>query len=173
MSDASKYAAIGAMRDGRKVQIRALKPHDQAAFLAAVDRSSPQSWYRRFFAPKLGLTEEEIAFFMNVDFVSHVALVALVEEAGRTVIVGGGRYFVFQPGRAEVAFAVVDEYQRQGIGELVMHHLVEIARRAGLQQLIAEVLRENMAMLRVFQKSGLQLSQNFEAGVVHVTVQLQ
>ena len=48
---------------------------------------------------------------MNVDFVNHVALIAVMNEEGRSVIAGGGRYIVIQPGQAEVAFVVIDEYQ--------------------------------------------------------------
>ena len=157
---------------GDRLRSAHLVPDDRTEFVAAVDRSSPQSLYRRFFAPKRGFTEEEIAFFLNVDFVNHVALVALVEEGGRPVIVGGGRYIVLQPGRAEVAFVVVDEYQGHGIGAALLHHLVAIARGAGLKELVAEVLHENIAMLRVFQKSGLHLSTKRDSGIVHITLQL-
>jgi GNAT superfamily N-acetyltransferase len=66
-------------------------------------------------------------------------LVAVVEEGGKPMIVGGGRYVVVQPGKAEVAFAVVDQFQGQGIGATLMRHLAAIAREAGLQELIAEV----------------------------------
>ena len=31
---------------------------------------------------------------MNIDFTSHVALVALADEDGRKAIIGGGRYIV-------------------------------------------------------------------------------
>ena len=107
-----------------------------------------------------------------MDFDQHVALVALVVEAGRKVIVGGGRYVVVRPGRAEVAFAVIDEYQGQGIGSAVMRHLVSIAREARLQELIAEVLPENMPMLRVFAKSGLPMTTAETDEIVHVTFEL-
>jgi len=117
-------------------------------------------------------TQQEIAFFLNVDFVSHVALVAVVEEGGRPVIVGGGRYIILQPGKAEVAFAVIDERQGQGIGAALMHHLAAIARESGLKELIAEVLPDNVPMLKVFEKSGLRLSTTREARVVHVALQL-
>jgi hypothetical protein len=66
-----------------------------------------ESLFRRFFAAKRRLSEEEIGFFLNVDFTNHVALVAVVEEGERPVIVGGGRYIVVQPGKAEVAFAAL------------------------------------------------------------------
>ncbi len=50
------------------------------------------------------------------------------------MIIGGGRYIVEQPGKAEIAFAVVDEYQGQGIGAALMRHLSGIAREAGLER---------------------------------------
>jgi GNAT superfamily N-acetyltransferase len=60
---------------------------------------------------------------------------------------------MLDPGRAELAFALIDEYQGQGIGTALIS---TIARGAGPQELIAEVLAENAAMLDVFKKSGLQ-----------------
>ena len=168
----AKYSAIEALRDGRRLEIRALGPDDRADLLAAVGRSSGQSLYRRFFAVRRGFTEPEIAFFLNPDFVDHVALVAVVEESGRPVIAGGGRYVVVQPGKAEVAFAVVDQYQGQGIGAALMRHLAAIARGAGLEELIAEVLPDNIPMLKVFEKSGFRLSTKREPQVVHVVLRL-
>ena len=74
MSDSATYSAVELLRNGQQVEIRALRPDDRASLLAAVSRTSSQSLYRRFFAVKRGFTEQEIAFFSNVDFVSHVAL---------------------------------------------------------------------------------------------------
>jgi ribosomal protein S18 acetylase RimI-like enzyme len=170
--DASNYSAIEAMRDGRKMQIRALKQEDQADLIAAVRRSSAQSLYRRFFGLKRNFSDQEIAYFLNVDFVNHVALVAVIDADGRPVIAGGGRYVVHEPGKAEIAFVVVDEYQGQGIGRALMRHLAGIARQAGLREFTAEVLPENLSMLKVFEKSGLRLHVEREPQVLHVALQL-
>ena len=62
MSDAADYSAIAEMHDGRPFKIRAQKPEDTAAVLAAVARTSPQSLYRRFFGPKRNFSEAEIAY---------------------------------------------------------------------------------------------------------------
>jgi RimJ/RimL family protein N-acetyltransferase len=172
MLDAAEYTAVDKLRDGRPVKIRAFKPDDRDDLLSAVSRTSAQSLYRRFFTVKRNFTEREMSFFLNVDFVSHVALVAVLEDAGRVTIVGGGRYVVVEPGKAEVAFAVVDDYQGQGIGALLLRHLTQIAHAAGLHELIAEVLGENMPMLRVFEKSGLHMSTTREGDVVHVSLRL-
>jgi GNAT superfamily N-acetyltransferase len=170
--DASEYSAIETLRNARRAEIRALKPADRAGLLEAVANMSEEARYRRFFAPKRTFTEKEIAFFLHVDFVGHVALVAVVDEAAGPMIAGGGRYIVLEPGRAEVAFGVDDAHQGQGIASALMRHLVVIAREAGIKALTAEVLPDNVPMLKVFERSGLPMTTRREAGVVHVTLDL-
>ncbi len=170
--DPARYSATETLRDGSSIEIRALEPADRDELLSAVGRMSDQSIYRRFFSPKQTFTDQEVAYYVNVDFVNHVALVAVLQEDGRSAIVGGTRYIVSEPGRAEVAFAVDDAHQGQGIGALLMKHLAVIARRSGLKELFAEVLPNNMAMLKVFEKSGLGVRTKREQGVVHVTIKI-
>ena len=138
----------------------------------AVERVSAQSLYRRFFAARRSFSEKETDFFVNVDFLNHVALVAVVKEGGAAVIIGGGRYVLVQPGTAEVAFAVVDQYQGQGVGAALMRHLATIARDAGIEQFVAEVLPENAPMLKLFEKCGCRMSTKRDGQVVHVTLGL-
>ena len=166
------YSFTEQMRDGREVEIRALRPDDRDDMLAAVGRTGTQSLQRRFFVVKRGFSEREIAYFMNVDFANHAALVALAEEDGRKVIVGGGRCIVTEPGKAEIAFVVIDDYQGQGIGTLLTRHLVDITRRAGLRELIAEVLPENAAMRKVFGKFGFEARRGPDPQVVHLVLTL-
>jgi RimJ/RimL family protein N-acetyltransferase len=166
------YSAVETLRDGGTIEIRALKPADRPALEAAIDRTSAQSLYRRFFAVRTVFTEEQTQFFIDVDFQKHVALVAIANEGSRQVIVGGGRYVRVAPDTAEVAFMITDRYQGKGIGALLLRHLTAIAREAGLQHLIAEVLPENLPMLRLFERSGLAMSVRSESGAVHVTLDL-
>jgi len=170
--ETAKYSAVEQTRDGRKIEIRALKPEDRTDLLDAVGRTSSQSLYRRFFGAKRHFSEKEVAFFLNVDFKSHVALVATAEEGGQVVIAAGGRYVVQSPGTAEVAFVVTDNYQGQGLGRALLRHLAILGRDAGLTEFTAEVLPENLPMLKVFEKSGLKSSTKRKPGVVHVTLQL-
>ena len=172
MPIASEYRAIEHLRDGRKVEIRALRPDDKDDMLAVVGRIGMESLQRRFFAARRGFSEKEIAFFMNIDFSNHVALVALADEDGRRVIIGGGRYIVIKPGQAEIAFVVIDAYQGQGLGTLLMRHLAAIARSAGLKELIAEVLPENTAMRKVFSKFGFKHGPGQGPQVLHLVLTL-
>lgn len=172
MQRAAEYSAMERLRDGRRIEIRALRPDDREDMLGAIGRTSPQSIQRRFFAPKRGFSETEVAFFMNIDFDNHVALVAEIDEDGQSAIVGGGRYILVEPGRAEIAFVVVDAYQGQGIGATLMRHLAALARQAGLKELIADVLPENTAMLKVFNKFGFRPGSRREPQVIHLVLQL-
>lgn len=172
MSDAANYSAMDRMRDGRALEVRALKPSDEADMRAAVDRTSAQSLYRRFMGSKRAFSDKERSFFLNVDFVSHVALVAVAKEGNRASIVAGGRYFVEKPGTAEIALAVIDDYQGQGIGAVLLRHLAMIARQAGLKEFTAEVLPDNTPMLKVFERSGLTFSSKRSPDGVHAALQL-
>jgi RimJ/RimL family protein N-acetyltransferase len=172
MPETSEYRAIEHLRDGRQIEIRALRPDDEDGMLAAIGRTGMQSLQRRFFTVKRGFSEKEIAFFMNIDFSNHVALVAVANEDGRPVIIGGGRYIVVEPGQAEIAFVVIDAYQGQGVGTLLMVHLAAIARGAGLKELIAEVLPENTAMRKVFSKFGFRQAPKRDPQVVHLVMKI-
>jgi RimJ/RimL family protein N-acetyltransferase len=171
VTKAATYSTHETLRDGRVVTIRALRPDDRSGMLSAFGRVSAQSLYRRFFGPKRGLTEKETDYFVNVDFVMHVALVAVIDEGGQATIIGAGRYIVVEPGKAEVAFAIIDQYQGHGIGTALLRNLVSIARESGLQQLVAEVLPENAPMLALFRKWGFGVSKSV-ARVVHVVLDL-
>jgi GNAT superfamily N-acetyltransferase len=168
---AAKYSAIERLPSGRTIQIRALTPDDRHGLLAALHRSSDQSRYRRFFSPKRGFTKAEVDYFLNVDFVSHVALVAVPED-GRGIIAGGCRYILIEPGQAEAAFFVADECQGQGIGKMLMRHLVAIGRKNGLREMVATVLEGNIPMLRVLEGSELKSKTTRDDGLLHVSLQL-
>ena len=170
--EAAEYSAIDSLRGGAPLEIRALKPGDREDLIAAVGQISTQSLYRRFFAVRRHFTEREIASFVDVDFVGHVALVACVKESGHSVIVGGSRYVVTQPATAEVAFAVIDRYQGLGVGTNLLRHLIAIARAAGIRELIADVLADNRSMLHVFESSGLRLTTTREADVIHIKLRI-
>ena len=140
--------------------------------LAAIEQTSAQSLQRRFFVIKRGFSEKERAYFMDIDFKNHVAIVAVADEADRKVIVGGGRYIVFEPGRAEMAFVVIDAWQGRGVGSVLLRHLIKIASDAGLKELTAEVLPENKPMMKVFGKFGFSPAPSQDPQTRHLVLKL-
>jgi RimJ/RimL family protein N-acetyltransferase len=170
MFDPASYHVTETLSDGRRVEIRAQRPEDREGLHAAIQRASSETLYHRFFAAKRSFSEQEAHFFLDIDFVNHVAVVAVANEDGSPAIVGGCRYVVLEPGRAEVAFSVIDDYQHKGLGSALMRRLAEIGREAGLEELVAEVLSDNTPMLKVFEQSGLAMTTRREGAVVHVSL---
>jgi GNAT superfamily N-acetyltransferase len=170
--NASTYSAPEVLCDGLHIEIRSLRLEDQRALLSAVSHTGDQSLYRRFFSLRRDFTDQEVAHFLRVDFINQVALVVTAQDCGQEIIVGGGRYLVTRPREAELAFLVDDRYQGRGIGTLLFHHLMVLARVAGLKRLHAEVLADNLAMLRVFAKCAVSADTTRASGTVQVVVRL-
>ncbi len=173
---AQNYRAEEFLRDGRAVTIRALHPEDKALWQDVWEHLSPTSIYYRFFTPKKAMSEQEVAYFTQLDFVSHVALIAIVHDpvfGDRPAAVG--RYLLTKPNsvEAEIAFAVEDEFHGLGIGTLLLKHLVVIAKQAKIAVFKAYVLAENRKMVEVFENCGLPFSKSLkEYTMYEVTLQL-
>jgi GNAT superfamily N-acetyltransferase len=167
--DAVNYSALEILRDGTAILIRGIRPDDKQRLLQHFHGLSAQSVYFRFFGIKRSLTEDDLSRLTKLDFVNHVGLAATINAEER--FIGVGRYFrTGESHRAEVAFAVLDEYQGQGIGTLLLKHLARIARGKGIIEFGADVLASNHQMLEVFANSGFSFHNSYESGVVRVTL---
>ena len=109
---------------------------------------------------------KQILDFIYVDHRRNVALVLTIPEVHGEDIIAVGRYFLDEgKNRAEVAFVVRDEWQGRGIGKLLFHELVVIAKQNGIVGFTAEVLRENRKMQTVFNRCGLTVTSRLEDDV--------
>jgi GNAT superfamily N-acetyltransferase len=147
-----------ATRNGKTVLIRPLEPDDKRLIVEALGRMSEQSRYRRFLAPKPDFTAAELSYLTEIDHHDHEALIAIDPESGQAI--GVARYvrLVGEPRVAEPAVAVIDDWQRQGVGSVLLQRLVTRAREDGLSHFRATVLRENRPMLELLEKSRLLCS---------------
>jgi GNAT superfamily N-acetyltransferase len=137
------------LRDGLEVLVRPIEPADRELIAQAFDRMSPETRYRRFFAPLSRLSEEDLTYLTEVDHSDHEALVAL--EPGEGTIVGDARYVrADDPTEAEVAVVVGDPWQGHGVASALLDRLVERARAAGVSHFVALVMSDNAEALELF-----------------------
>jgi RimJ/RimL family protein N-acetyltransferase len=176
MADPRNYYAQETLKDGTPVTIRAIRKDDKESIHNAFRALDREAVYRRFFAPKQDLTEDELEQVTDVDFNQVVALVATVSQAGGEIVVGDGRYVADKEGkpeRAELGFVIAESYRGRGIATILLRHLARIAHHAGLSAFEADVLAYNAPMLAVFERSGLPISRRREGNTIHVALSLR
>ena len=167
--DARKYCVDASMIDGAVVRIRAIRPDDQERLHEHFRGLSEKSVYFRFMGIRRDLSPQDLKRLTELDFKSHVGLVATLTENERERLIGVGRYICGNdPHRAEVAFAILDEFQGRGIGTLLLEHLRRLAEANGVTEFEADVLGENRQMLEVFAHMGFESQRSLDSGVVHL-----
>jgi GNAT superfamily N-acetyltransferase len=163
------YCVDAAMIDGSTIRIRAIRADDKERLHEHFLGLSGQSVYFRFMGIRRDLSPDDLKRLTELDFKTHVGLVATLTEGGRERFIGVGRYICgAEPKRGEVAFAILDGFQGHGIGTILLQHLSRIANANGVEEFEADVLGENRQMLEVFAHSGFQRERSLDSGVVHV-----
>ncbi len=167
--DPRKYVVDAELRDGSSIRIRAIGAKDQERLHEHFRGLSQQSIYFRFMGFKRDLSALDLKQLTELDFNDHVGLAATLTENGRERFIGVGRYLRGKDlHRAEVAFAVLDDYQGHGIGTILLEHLALIARENGVTEFEATVLGDNRQMLEVLAHSGFKIRHRLDSGVVHL-----
>ncbi|MEN3541016.1 GNAT family N-acetyltransferase [Microbispora sp. ZYX-F-249] len=154
------------LRDGGVAHIRPLRPADRDALHALITRSSPRSAYLRFFTGGTASAHAYMDRISGPGYPGH-ALVALLGG----LMVGVAEY-IPGPGRpeAEVGILLDDPVHGLGLGTLLLEHLALDAADSGIEDLLATVLPENRAMLRVLNDLGLPVRQRYAEGQVEVRI---
>ena len=143
------------LRDGRRVLIRPVLPQDEDLTLAFFGSLPAQARYDRFMAPMPNLPPDLIKRFTNIDYASHLALVAEVFTGGRETVVAEARYARgADPSVAEFAVAVAEDWQDHGLASLLLAKLLCRAGEAGIRRVVGETLATNERMLHLARKAG-------------------
>jgi RimJ/RimL family protein N-acetyltransferase len=159
-----------ALTDGTTVDLREMKPDDDADLVRFHHTLSTETTYLRFFSVHPELSAAELDRFTHVDHRDREAIVARIDGA----IVGVARFDrINDSDRAEVAFVVSDQWQGHGLGTTMFEALASRAREVGITCFVADTLPHNAKMLRVFHDAGLPVSSQFRDGVVHLVIQLR
>jgi RimJ/RimL family protein N-acetyltransferase len=139
-----------ALKGGGHVLLRPVVPQDRDRIIDGFNRMSPESRRLRFHEPRRVLTQAELDFLTTIDQDWHVSWAACLPDGTG---VGIARYVIDPDERgAEIAVAVVDEFQRRGIGLALLRKLAAVAAARGLATFHATVLSENRAMLALIER---------------------
>ncbi len=150
--------ALIALRDGRSVLLRAIRPEDAELERVFIAQLSPETLYRRFMMPVKALPDSLIERFTQIDYDRELALVAMETGSAQTRIVGVARITpTWDDGVAEFAIVVGDWLQRSGLGRDMMQRLIDAARSRGYRTLEGRVLGTNAPMLQFCKRLGFSI----------------
>lgn len=131
------------LSDGAEAILSPLDGNDRHWIEGGFDELSIRSRYTRFGMGVAGLSAHELDYLADVDQHAHVAWGALVDGNGA----GVGRYITTgETDPPEVAVTVLDKYQGNGLGTILLKALVGIARHDGVDELVFKVVPDNSAV---------------------------
>lgn len=149
-----RLSVVCRLPDGARVRVRELLPSDEGALRAAMSDLSAQSRYQRFLRPVHDLPDSLWTYLCAVDGRNHAAIVALPLDERR--ILGVARFVreSIDARVAEIAVTVVDAWQRRRLGSLLVDLITDVARNAGVSELVAYALPNNVAIRRLLARCG-------------------
>lgn len=112
----------------------------------------------RFNGPKPCLSRSELRLLASID-ATHYALVAHLEDDPQPIAIAR---LVRDGDEAEIAFAVADEYQNQGIGSALTAQLLADARASGITRITALVAGDNSAAIKVVRRVATVVTASYE-----------
>jgi len=183
------------LEGGTSVHVRPIVPEDEPLLHEAVANMSERTVYFRFFSPLKRMPDAMAHRLAVVDYHDRFAVVAtshriikgglppkgagLAEPdpahppGGKERILGVARYDRAAGTEvAEVAVAVIDEFQRRGLGRALLTILAKVAREQGIKTFSLIVLPENQQMLGLLRKMGWIHQAKLAGGVYEITFDL-
>lgn len=118
------------------------------------------------------MTSSRAYKLVNVDQNKDLALCLVQRQGPRESILAIARYYLLNEGKAEVAFVVDEEKQKNGLASVLTTELIKIAKKRKLKELIAFVRTDNMGMRGLLEKFQFQLAASDELDEVTYSLKL-
>jgi len=141
------------LRDGSTLAVRPIEPGDKEDLAQGFEGLSDDSRYKRFLSPTPHLSDAQLRYLTEVDHHDHEALVALADSGAGP---GVARFVRLpdEPGSAEVAVAVRDDWQGRGVATGLLRLLAARAREEGVERFTATALASNHAVIDLLEELG-------------------
>ena len=175
----SQYVWPWTMKDGAEVIIRPIRPEDEPLMVKFHSTLSERTVYLRYFSALSLRRRVDHERLLRICFGGYDREMVLVAEdkdpsTGERRILGVGRLNKLRTdnNEAEVAALVSDPYQGHGVGTELLRRCVQIAREEKIVPLVAEILRDNVAMEKVFKRLGFSFTTHQTSDSITATLEL-
>ena len=155
--------------DGTPVTIRPIRADDKPMEQEFVQHLSADSRYKRFMSTLKELPPGKLKYLTEIDYVRHLALVAIIRREAQDVEIGVARYVAGPQGDdCEFAIAIDDEWQGSGVAGILMLSLIDAARARGMRRMEAFILASNDKMIKFARQLGFDVRRDADdPGMMH------
>lgn len=166
-----KISTRHTLSNGLIVSFRAIKPSDEEAMRRLFYRFSDDMVFYRYFSPIKTMPHAKMQEYVNVDYREDMSIVGVIEEGHAERIIAEGRYSR-KPNTsiADTAFVVDETFAGLGIASYLLEMLIKYAREQGITGISADVLQNNKAMLKVYEKLPYAIESKLKYGIYHLTI---
>lgn len=157
--------------NGAHLTLRRVTPGDIDRMLAFVESLSYSTRYFRYGHGDAQFSRDHMARVCADDGTGSVHWLATRPGAAGEEVIGSARVVFSQGSRTcELAIAVKDDWQSQGIGKRLVELLLDGARRAGQTEVRARILGTNRAMIHFMEGRGFAICDSAEGPWVKIAV---
>ena len=153
--------------NGEQVTVRPAKPVDERRIQEHFYNLDKNDVIARFFHEKTSFVKEEVEGVSQIDYVKDLTVVAVVGEFGFGQVVGIGEYLIDPATNvAEIAFSISKDYQRKGMGKILLQKLASAARENDISGLVAYTSPQNRGMIKLFNQLPYKVNTFFDGDML-------
>lgn len=163
------------LANGRDVLLRPIRPEDEAAHYAFLDKLAPQDIYYRFFGViSSRMSHNEMARLTQIDYDREMAFIATgKDEHGQLETLGVVRSLT-DPDNTVAEYAIIarSDLKGQGLGRKLMQKMIDYCRRRGTREIIGQILPDNRPMISLALALGFSAEHDSAENVTVVRLKL-
>jgi len=153
--------------NGEPVTVRPVKPVDERRVQEHFYNLDKNDVIARFFHEKTTFLKEEVEGVSQIDYVKDLTVVAIVGEFGFGRVVGIGEYLIDPVTNvAEVAFSISKDYQKKGMGKILIKKLASAALENDISGLVAYTSPNNRGMVKLFNQLPYKVNTFFDGDML-------
>ena len=136
---------------GEQMVLRPARPDDERRIQEHYYEMEQKDVLSRFFHEKSTFNRDEMEEISQIDYIKNLTIIAVLGEVGFETVAGIGEYWLDESkNMAEVAFSISREWQKKGLGKVLLKKLAQAAQENGILGLIAYASPENHGMINLF-----------------------
>jgi RimJ/RimL family protein N-acetyltransferase len=161
------------LKDGRRYVMRPIRASDEQRLQSFFYTHDEETIQRRYGYAVTRMSPQRAFESACVDQNKDLALALLDMDQDRPAIRAVGRYYLDKKGKAaEMAIVVDQRCRRLGMARVMLDEMIAAGALRGIKKLWAQVDRDNIPMLRLFQQYPVSMEHGDEPNTMRVTIVL-